>query len=120
MAENLSGSYKFTIQNPDGSNLITAAKLLISESHTRSMQRKLNLAANLTGFQVLLPDFNTVSFIVLSTLDNPFAYRVGLIGNQLRTCRKFAIETPNKEVLAALFFNTGVANTVVDILVVGD
>lgn len=89
------------------------------ESHTKNMRRLLVLAASLTDYPVQLPDFTTVSLIMMTT-DQPFSYKLGATTNTARAVRQYMMETPNAEALATLYITTGTSPANIDLIVVGD
>ena len=119
MSELLSVELNITVAPPGAAASLTKAALLLPEQHRESIRRLVRVPMLTADFPILISDMDTVSLLLLSG-NRAFSYRVGLITDQLRTCRKFALETPNKVAIPAVFITTTTAEVEIELIVVGD
>ena len=119
MAGLLAATLALTVSPPGGSAAVNATATITPEQHGESMRRRVKVPAASTNFEIPVADFATVALILLIG-NGVFTYRIGTTGATARTCRKFALETPNNEVITSVYITTTLAEVEVDILVVGD
>lgn len=119
MAELLSAELIMSLAPPGGTASIAKDLLLLPEQRRESIRRLVRVPINTADFPILISDMTTVSFLLLAG-NRAFSYRVGLVTDQLRSCRKFAVETPDKVAIPAVFITTTVAEVEIELIAVGD